>query len=194
MSCVVKIAAELKTEKGNVMKKVVKIVLVVILAVWAFVATGSFLVARDANNEKYDQLAELQAKYDKLKESSDALAKSWEEIQPGYQEYLEWKTQEALDVDTLFFESWAGLVSEKNFVCSVDGETVMVMVYAEGRTTKEMTTVLQEKVPTYCLMLKSSDFTNSILAVLGDNNEVLFGYTVSADGDAIAFLSEDYVN
>ena len=163
----------------------------VLLIVWTVLATFLLVMACIAYN-KVD--VEWSAKYDDLKEKSDALAKSWEEIQPGYQEYLEQKTQDTLDVDTLLFDCWAGLVSEKNFACAVDDETVMVVVYAEGRTIKEMTDVLQEKIPTYCLMLKSSDFTNSILTVLDDNNEVWFGYTIHANGDSIAFLRESYVN
>ena len=169
------------------MKKVGKVLLVV----WAVLATFLLVMACIAYNEVD---TEWSAKYDDLKEKSDALAKSWEEIQPGYQEYLEWKTQDALDVDTVLFESWADLVSEKNFVCAVDDKTVAVMVYAEGRSTKEITAILQEKIPTYCVLLRSSDFTSSVLTVFGDNSEILFGYTIPSSGEPVTFISENIVN
>lgn len=55
------------------MKKVVKIIAVVLLFSWAVLATGLFLIARDSNNEKYEQIKKLETEYAALKEESESV-------------------------------------------------------------------------------------------------------------------------
>lgn len=188
-----------------VMKKVIVVFLVLLM--FAGCSKGGVAQAEyDELEEEYEELQDdfdsleskykkLQKQYNDLKESSDELAKQWEEIQPGYQEYLKQKEQEILDsTDMILFESWAGLISEKTIACEVDDETAMVVVYAEGRTLNELSDLLLDKIATYRLLLESSDYSRSIIAVLGDNNEVMFGLTLSLDNEVELFIGRQYVN
>lgn len=170
------------------MKKVVKIVLVVVLALYAAFTTATLFVAAK------EQIA-LEEKYDDLKEKSDALAKSWEEIQPGYQEYLEQKRQDILDsVDMLAIQSWANCVSEKNYVCKVDSETVMAVVYAEGRTKDEFLEDISGFGSVLTAALKTGEYSKGIIVFMDDNNTVWAGATVAADGGSWPFITDSWVN
>lgn len=53
------------------MKKAVKTAAVVIICLWTIMATFLFLIARDSNNEKYEQIQQMEAEIQKLKDESD---------------------------------------------------------------------------------------------------------------------------
>lgn len=146
------------------MKKVGK----VLLFVWAVLATVLLIASCVAYTEKN---MDWSTRYTILKSEYDEIS---EKV------YAE---------DAVLFDSWAGLVSEKHYAYLIGDQTVVTVVYAEGRTLNEMADELKSHMVTYRFMLEKSP---GLLLVMNDDNEVWFGYTFS-DGEATALLNENYV-
>lgn len=170
------------------MKKAGKILLVV----WAVLATFLLVMACVAYNQAD---ADWSAKYDGLKEKSDALAESMEKILPEYNEFIEQENQSLNDaVDMVAVQSWANCVSEKNYVCKVDSETVIAIVYAEGRTKEKFMDDISSFASVLPSALKTSEYSKGIIVFMDDYNTVWAGMTVAADGESWPFVADSLMN
>ena len=99
-------------------------------------------------------------------------------------------SEKAYAEDAILFDSWAGLVSNKHYAYTIDDQTVVTVVYAEGRTLDEMADELKSHMVTFKSMLGK---TPGVLLVMNDNNEVWFGYTFS-DGKASSLVNVNYMD
>ena len=147
------------------MKKVGKVMLIA----WAVLATILLVMLY---REYSDTNMDWSIKYTILKSEYD------EAVEKAYAE------------DAVMFDSWAGLVSKEHYAYTIDDQTVVTVVYAEGRTLDEMADELKSHMVTFKSMLGK---TPGVLLVMNDNNEVWFGYTFS-DGKATSLVNANYMD
>lgn len=139
------------------------------------------------------------AEYDGLQRQYDELERQYVEVQKereALQDLLKdsginWSAGSA---EVQLFSSLADNFSEKNFTGLLNGDTIVTVVYAEGRSKTEVTDAFKTPISSYKLMLSaSSKITTAILLVMNDNNEVWYGYTFTG-GQTFPFVSESFIN
>lgn len=140
--------------------------------------------------KKSEKLDELQADYDNLEADYKEKSEKLEELQADY-DALKAKGEPE---DTLLSDSWGLLLSDKSSGHLVNDETIIVVIYAEGRTMDEMLDEIKEHIATFPFLLSTDELSTGIIVVMNDDNEVWFGYTITAEGESIPFLSENFVN
>ena len=154
------------------MKKVIKVILAVVLIIYAGLAT----IAATAFRNERDSL--LEKNYELNNQNIELLTEKTDTI---FEE-----------VDMIGFQSFANCVSEKNYISKVLEETVVIIVYTDGRSTDEMI----GKISDYSFAIQSSlenhTVSTAVILVMSDNNEVMFGFTITKDGEAIPFVGENY--
>ena len=161
-------------EGGVFYEKIIKIILIVILVIYAVSATLAAVAFREECDSLYMKNYELNS------QNAELLMKETDAI-------LE--TASMID-----FQSFANCVSEENYVSKVLEESVVIVVCAEGRTTNEMITEISKYSFAIQSALESHEFSTAVILVISNSNEVLFGFTITRDGEAVPFLSRDYEN
>ncbi|MBQ9967304.1 MAG: hypothetical protein IJO88_01105 [Oscillospiraceae bacterium] len=151
------------------MKKFLKIAAIIVLVIYGVFATIAVSATQNDYNTLYANYKDLTSQHQVcLEEQSKVLTES---------------------ADKIVFEAIAKCISEQYYVEELGEETVMVAVYAEKRSMEEMVDTISEYSLPLAVALKNGNKT-AIIAVMTDNNEVWFGYTVAPDGNLIPFLSE----
>ena len=154
---------------------------IVLLIVWAVLATFLLVMACIAYNEVDLEYDELETMY--------------EDVSGKYADLLAEKSEEGLELaDAVMFEAWANCVSEKNFVCKVDDETVMIVVYAEGRTKDKFMEDMSGFGPALTAALKTGEYSKGIIVFMDDGNNVWAGTTGAADGESWPFVTDSWMN
>ena len=106
------------------------------------------------------------------------------------------KNQEELDnnLNFIVIQSWADCISKNNFICSIDDDSVLVLLRTEGRTVDKMMEGFEKFSGMFPTILQSSEFESGIVTIVSDNNDVLFGWSFLPDGEVTSFLNSQFTN